>query len=124
MCTKSNLLATIAGFLAMFLIGYALWEVVLADYFAGHTTKHIMKNTPDLAFIALGNLIATFAISTLYGKWGLGHYSANNGFLFGIWIGIFTGLGIGLLQYGTLELMDLPGYLVERPSLKSCFTGS
>jgi choline-glycine betaine transporter len=113
MFSKSNLLATLVGFLAMFLVGYALWGVALTDFFAGHSTNDVMKDPPDLMFIALGNLISAFVISTLYGKWAGATYGAGSGFSFGVWIGIFTGLGIGLLMYGTSEIMDLSGYLVE-----------
>lgn len=35
------------------------------------------------------------------------------GFEFGAWIGIFIGLGLGLLWFSTSELMDTTGTLVE-----------
>ncbi|MET6991319.1 hypothetical protein [Sediminicola arcticus] len=72
-----------------------------------------MKDPPNILFIALVNLIGTLAISTIYGKWAAGVYSASNGFAFGVWIGIFVGLGMGLLWYGTSELMDMKVHLVE-----------
>ncbi len=113
MFTKQNLLATLAGFAVMFLLGYAIWGYATVDFFEGHTINKVMKNPPDMLFIALGNLIGVFALSSLYGKWARGVHSAGEGFQFGVWIGIFVGLGMGLLWYGTTELMDLTGYLVE-----------
>ena len=113
MLTKSNVLATIIGFVVMFMLGYVIWGIATAEFFEAHATNSIMKDPPDLLFIALGNLIGTFAISTIYGKWAAGTYSAATGFAFGIWIGIFVGLGMGLLWYGTSELMDMTGHLVE-----------
>lgn len=113
MFSKSNVLATIIGFVVMFLLGYAIWGIATAEFFEAHATNSIMKDPPDMLFIALGNLIGTFAISTIYGKWAAGTYSAANGFSFGIWIGIFVGLGMGLLWYGTSELMDITGHMVE-----------
>ncbi|ALM08086.1 hypothetical protein SB49_09925 [Sediminicola sp. YIK13] len=113
MFSKANVLATIIGFVVMFLFGYAIWGIATAEFFEAHATNSIMKNPPDMLFIALGNLIGTFAISTIYGKWAAGAYGAANGFAFGIWIGIFVGLGMGLLWYGTSELMDMTGHLVE-----------
>ncbi len=113
MFSKSNVLATIIGFVVMFLLGYAIWGIATAEFFEAHATNSIMKDPPDMLFIALGNLIGTFAISTIYGKWAAGDYGAANGFAFGIWIGIFVGLGMGLLWYGTSELMDMTGHLVE-----------
>ncbi|MBT8297633.1 MAG: hypothetical protein KJO52_04810 [Maribacter sp.] len=113
MFTKENLPASLAGFIVMFLLGYAIWGFATEDFFDGHTLKNVMKETPDMLFIALGNLIGAFALSSLYGKWAKGVHSAKEGFQFGIWVGIFTGFGMGLLNYGVSEIMDLTGYIAE-----------
>ncbi|NNK19061.1 MAG: hypothetical protein HKP49_07910 [Maribacter sp.] len=113
MFTKENLPASLAGFIVMFLLGYAIWGFATEDFFDGHTLKNVMKETPDMLFIALGNLIGAFALSSLYGKWAKGVHSAKEGFQFGIWVGIFTGFGMGLLNYGGSEIMDLTGYIAE-----------
>lgn len=113
MFTKQNLLATLAGFVVMFLLGYAIWGFATVDFFEAHTITNVMKDPPSMAFIALGNLIGVFALSSLYGKWARGVHSAGQGFEFGAWIGIFVGLGMGLLWYGTSELMDLTAHVVE-----------
>lgn len=72
-----------------------------------------MKDPPLFPWIILSNLIAAFALCAIYGKWARGYHSMGGGFQFGIWIGIFMGLGVGLLWYGTSDLMDLQGHLVE-----------
>jgi len=113
MFTKQNLLASLAGFLVMFLLGYAIWGFATEDFFAAHTLKNFMKETPDMLFIALGNLIGAFALSSIYGKWARGVHSAKEGFQLGIWVGVFTGFGMGLLNYGVSGLMDLTGYIAE-----------
>jgi len=66
MFTKQNLLATLAGFAVMFLLGYAIWGFALADFFEGHSLNNFMKDPPDMLFIALGNLIGAFALSSIY----------------------------------------------------------
>jgi len=113
MFTKQNLLATLAGFAVMFLLGYAIWGVATVDFYESHTLTNIMKDPPDMLFIALGNLIAAFALSSLYGKWARGVHSFSEGFQFGAWIGLFVGLGMGLLWYGIWELMDMTAHMVE-----------
>lgn len=113
MFTKQNLLATLAGFVVMFLLGYAIWGVATVDFYESHTLTNILKDPPDMLFIVLGNLIAAFALSSLYGKWARGVHSFSEGFQFGAWIGIFMGLGMGLLWYGIWELMDITAHLVE-----------
>ncbi|SFB66729.1 hypothetical protein SAMN04487891_101157 [Flagellimonas taeanensis] len=113
MFSKSNLLATLVGAVVMFFLGYLVWGIATVDFFEKHSSINAMKEVPDMGMIALSNLIAVFALSTLYGKWARGHHSLSQGFQFGVWIGVFTGLGLGLLNYGTTELMDLTGYMAE-----------
>lgn len=113
MFTKQNLLATLAGFAVMFVLGYAIWGIAMVDFFESHTLTNAMKDEPELLYIAFGNLIAAFALSSLYGKWARGVHSFSEGFQFGAWIGIFVGLGMGLLWFGIADLMDMTGYLVE-----------
>ncbi|RIV70633.1 hypothetical protein [Flagellimonas aequoris] len=113
MFSKSNLLATLVGTIVMFFLGYLIWGIATADFFEEHSIINVMKEVPDLGMIALANLIAVFALSTLYGKWARGHHSLSQGFQFGAWIGVFVGIGMGLLNYGTTEFMDLIGYMAE-----------
>jgi hypothetical protein len=113
MFSKSNLLATLVGTIVMFFLGYLIWGIATVDFFGEHTLVNVMKEVPDLGIIALANLIAVFALSTLYGKWARGHHSMGEGFQFGAWIGVFVGIGMGLLNYGTTEWMDLTGYMAE-----------
>ncbi len=113
MFTKQNLLATLAGFAVMFLLGYAIWGFATADFFEGHTLNNFMKDPVDMVFVALANIIGAFALSSIYGKWARGIHSAKEGFQFGAWIGVFTGLGMGLLNYATMSWMDLTGHIVE-----------
>lgn len=113
MFSKSNLLATLVGTVVMFFLGYLIWGIATVDFFNGHTLVQVMKEVPNLGLIALANLIAVFALSTLYSKWSGGHHSLGKGFTFGAWIGVFVGIGMGLLQYGTANLMDLTGHMAE-----------
>ncbi|WP_297797379.1 hypothetical protein [uncultured Eudoraea sp.] len=113
MFTKQNLLATLAGFAVMFVLGYVIWGFAAADFFESHSLNEIMKDPPEMLLLAISNIIAVFALSTIYGKWARGIHNTGQGFKFGIWIGIFTGLGLGLLSQSTTELMDMTGQIVE-----------
>ncbi|HMB64615.1 MAG TPA: hypothetical protein VKN36_16160 [Eudoraea sp.] len=113
MFTKQNLLATLAGFAVMFVLGYVIWGLATVDFFEAHTVNDVMKEMPDMVILALSNLIAVFALSSIYGKWARGHHSAKDGFQFGAWIGLFAGIGLGLLWYSTSEIFDLTGQLVN-----------
>lgn len=113
MFTKQNLLATLAGFLVMFLLGYAIWGFATAEFFEAHAVNNVMKENPDMVFLILSNLIAAFALSVIYGKWARGHHSAKGGFQYGAWVGLFVGIGLGLLWYSTSDIFDLTGQLVN-----------
>lgn len=113
MFSKQNLLATLAGFATMFLLGWGIWGFATVDFFEDHTLNSFMKDPPDILFIALANIIGAFALSSIYGKWARGVHSAKEGIQFGALIGIFTGLGMGLLTYATMAWMDFTAHIVE-----------
>lgn len=113
MFSKSNLWAGLVGGIAMFFLGYLLWGLAMGDFFTGHSLVDLEGNVPNLGIVALGNLVMAYVMAVLYGKWARGQHSPSQGFIFGAWIGAFAGLGMGLLQFGTLALMDLTGYLVQ-----------
>lgn len=115
MFSKQNLLATLAGFLTMFLLGWLIWGFAMAEFYDGHTVNDIMKDNDNvnMLFIVLSNLIGAFALATIYGKWARGYHSFGSGFEFGIWIGIFAGISTNLMWYATAEFMSLTGHLVD-----------
>ena len=113
MLTKQNLLATLAGFAVMFVLGYVIWGFATAEFFEAHALNDIMKDPPEMLLLAVSNIIAVFALSSIYGKWARGVHNASQGMKFGIWVGIFTGLGLGLLNQSTTKVIDMSGQLVE-----------
>lgn len=113
MFSKQHLLSTLVAAVTMFILGYLIWGVATVDFFEGHTINSVMKDPPLFPFIILANLIAAFTLCVIYGKWARGYHSMGGGFQFGVWVGLFVGLGMGLLWYGTSEMMDLHGHLVE-----------
>ena len=60
MFSKSNLLATLVGAIVMFFLGYLIWGIATVDFFTEHTIVNTMKETPDLALIAVSNVIGAF----------------------------------------------------------------
>ncbi len=124
MFSKSNLLATLAAGIFFFLGGYLLWGILTVDFFAGHagSATGVMKDTPDLIYIAVGCLLQAFFMSLIYGKWARGIHSAKEGFQFGALVGAFTGFGIGILMYGVTNLSDMTAVFAEGV-LEVIFTG-
>ena len=124
MFSKSNFLATLAAGLFNFFGGYLLWGIATVDFFFQHEgiATDVMKENPDMVFLALGCFVQAFFMSTIYSKWARGIHSAKEGFEFGALVGAFTGFGIGLLMYGVANLSDLTGVLAEGV-LEIIFTG-
>ncbi|UJH66250.1 hypothetical protein [Allomuricauda sp. SCSIO 65647] len=113
MFSKSNLLATLVGGIAMFVLGYVMFGMLGESLMEGHSLINAMKDPPDFVHLLLGCLISAFALSTLYGKWARGHHSAKEGAEFGLWVGVFFGLGEGLIWFATSTMMDLTGHLIN-----------
>jgi hypothetical protein len=114
MFSKSNLLSTLVAALWGFLGGYLIWGLVGDPYLSEHlTTPGLMKEAPDFLYLTLGCLVVAFALSTIYGRWGNGIYGVNSGAKLGLWIAILIGVGEGLVNYGTVNLLDLNGTLVN-----------
>lgn len=65
MFSKTNLLATITGGIAMFLLGYLIWGMAMVSFFESHSLNNIMKDPPAIGLIFIANLIQAFAMSTL-----------------------------------------------------------
>jgi len=124
MFSKSNLLATLAAGLFNFFGGYLVWGIATADFFDQHagSATGVMKDEPNMIYLALGCFVQAFFMSTIYSKWARGVHSAKEGFEFGALVGAFTGFGIGLLMYGVGNLSDLTGVLAEGV-LEVIFTG-
>lgn len=71
-----------------------------------------MKDPPDMLFIILGNLASGALISYIFTRWA-GIKTAATGLEAGAVIGLFIGLGFGLVMYGTSNLMDITGTIVD-----------
>ena len=114
MFSKSNIISTIVTAIWGFGGGYLLWGILGETYLADHVmTDGIMKEMPDMIHLVLGCIIQAFAFSTIYGRYGVGNYGAASGLGMGIWIAIMIGLGEGLIDFATGNILDLTGTLVN-----------
>lgn len=114
MFTKANIISTIVLTIWGFGGGYFLWGILGENLFADHIlTDGLMREIPDLVYIFAGCLIQAFAFSTIYGRFGLNSYSAGSGFALGFWIALLAGLGEGLIDFATANILDLQGTLMN-----------
>ncbi|WP_303318275.1 hypothetical protein Q4Q34_10775 [Flavivirga abyssicola] len=114
MFSKTNLISTIITTIWGFLGGWLLWGIIGDPMLADHTfSSGLMKEAPDMALLFIGCLVVGFAFSTMYSKWARGSHGISQGAQFGIWIGILIGLGSGLIDYSTSNLLDLSGTIIN-----------
>ena len=112
MFSKQTLLATLMGGITLYFLGWIFYDLVAGDYYEENAVHQIPVRM-DMISIALGALIQAFVLSNLYRHWAAGKTSHFQGFAFGAWIGLFVGLGTGLIFYGTAEVHPLNTHLVD-----------
>lgn len=112
MDTRKFLLGSLVGGIVLFALGYLFYVVLFSSFFASHGIGNVMKDPPDMLFIILGNLASGALISYIFTRWA-GIKTAATGLEAGAVIGLFIGLGFGLVMYGTSNLMDITGTIVD-----------
>lgn len=114
MFSKSNLISIVVTALWGFFGGWLIWGMIGDPILKEHIpTTGLMKEMPDMPLLALGCLIVGFAFSTMYSKWANDTHNVTIGAAFGIWLGILTGLGDGLIDNATANIIDLSGTLIN-----------
>jgi hypothetical protein len=114
MFSKSNLISTLVTALWGFFGGWLLWGIIGDPMLDDHTINDgLMKDMPDMAILAIGCLIVGFALSSMYSKWARGVHGVSSGAQFGVWLGILIGLGSGLIDHSTSNLLDLSGTIIN-----------
>ena len=114
MFSKANLISTVVALIWGMGGGFLLWGILAEPYMADHILLDgVMKDPVDMVYLGIGTLIQGFAFSTIYGKYGSGSYGAGSGLSYGIWLAILAGLGEGIIDFATANLMNLHGTLVN-----------
>jgi uncharacterized membrane protein len=106
--------ATLAGALTAFILGYALYGVLLVGFFAANagTATGVMKEAPDLIPIALGQIPGALLLALIIQRWG-GSKSMAGGAKVGAIFGLLITLSFDLTGYGSMNLSNLTATLVD-----------
>ncbi len=103
---KNFLTATIAGGVTLFVLGFLIYGLLLADFFANDA----VSEQPIMWAVTLGQLLSAAFLTIILGWKGVG--SAKEGFQAGAIIGAVMGLAYGLMMYGTMEGMHTIATLI------------
>lgn len=110
---KNFAIATLAGTVALFILGYALYGLLLAGFFEGQagTATGVMKETPDWLWLIIGNLVTAAFLATVLGWKGANDVAS--GAKAGATVGFLVALGYGFIQFATANISTLTGTLVD-----------
>lgn len=106
--------ATLAGGITYFILGFLVYAVALEGFYSAHAGSATGVAKMDMQFwpLILGNLSHAALLAYVFLKWA-GIKTFGAGFSAGITIGFFVSLGFDMVQYDTANLMDLTGTLVD-----------
>lgn len=103
---KNFLMATIAGGITLFVLGFLIYGVLLADFFANDA----INPEPVMWAVTLGQLLSAAFLAIILGWKGVAN--AKEGFQAGAIIGAVMGLAFGLMMYGTMVGMHTIATLI------------
>ena len=103
-CMTKTLVAGIASAVVFFLLGWLFYGILLMDYFTANSVQYagLMKETPELWAIAIGNLCWGLAIAYILSKSGV--TAAAKGFAVGFIVFLLMSAGFDFVMYGTENL--------------------
>lgn len=104
---KKLVLATLLGFVVMFLIS-GLWYMVIMKGYYGEQFSEVNREEFNMVWIAIGYLIGAFLLAVIY---PIGYKSGapvNEGLRFGVLMGLVISLPMGLVLYGVYNIPLIP----------------
>ena len=116
MDSKKRIMATLAGFVILFLLGWLLYGMLLMDFYQANsgTVSGVMREESEMIWWALivGNLLQAYLLVYIFGKWA-NITSFGGGLKAGAILGLILGFAINLTMYGTTNMMNLTAALVD-----------
>lgn len=103
--TSKSLLATLAGTLVNFFLGFAIFNVALGSFYAAHSKPAAMRTEPNIIAIGLGCLVFSYLLAFIYERWA-GIKTAGTGAKAGAIIGGLSGLAYALWRFGGSYALD------------------
>lgn len=116
MDAKKRIMATVAGFVVFFLMGWIIYGMLLMDFMSANSgsATGVMRSDTEMVWWALvaGNLMQAYLLVYIFGKWA-NITTFSGGLQAGATIGLIFGLGFDLTMYGTSNIMNLTATLVD-----------
>ena len=114
MDTKRLIIGTIVGGIVLYILGYVIWELAFADFFAANagSATDVFRDNPVIWAVALGTLsyaaLLTFAIGTRAGT-----ATIVDGLKIGAIVGFLMWFGSDFIHYGIANISNLTATIAD-----------
>lgn len=111
---NKTLLATLAGALTSFVLGFLIYGLLLASFLEANvgSATGVYKDPPEILWIALGQIPLALLLTLAIGRWG-NRTSLAGGAKVGALFGLLVSLGFDLTMYGTTNVQNMTVTLVD-----------
>lgn len=123
MNTKRFVIGTLAGGITMYLVGYLIWGLIFADFFAANmgSATGVTRETMLVWALVLGTLSLAALVTLAVGSQA-GASTILDGLKIGAIVGFLVWFGVDFMHYGTRNLWNLTATIVD-PLLEIVRTG-
>lgn len=113
---------TLVGGITMFVVGYLIWTVAFAGFFAANagSATGVLRDAP-IWWAAIVGTLSLAALVTLAIGWS-GESSIGGGFKIGATVGFLVWFGVDFLHYAHFNLSNLTATIAD-PALELVRTG-
>ena len=111
MDTKRLAIGTVVGGIAMFVVGYLIWNILL-DYWNGAFDAAGVAREPQLLWVAALSNVPFAALVTLVIERG-GSSTIERGVGIGAMVGFLVWGGVALVHYADMTIFDLTATILD-----------
>lgn len=115
MDAKKFIMATLAGGVTLFCLGYVFYEALLGDFFksaAGDSAA--LRQEPIIWAIFVGETVIAAVLTMIFGRWAA-IKTFVGGAKAGAILGVLLALGINFTLFGTTTMMTMVAAVVVDP---------
>ena len=123
MDTKRIAIGTLTGGIVMYLVGYLIWGLLFADFFAANSgsATGVDREINIIWAVVLGTFSLAALVTLAVGSQA-GSSTILDGFKVGAIVGFLVWFGVDFIHYGAMNLSNLTGTIID-PLLEIVRTG-
>ena len=123
MDAKKFLIGTVVGGIAMYVVGYLIWTVTFAGFFAANTgsATGVIRETVLIWAVVLGHFSLAALVTLVIGS-RESSMTIAGGIKMGAIVGFLVWFGVDFIHYGAMNVRNLTATIVD-PLLEIVRTG-